>query len=104
MLAAGGFAEQARDAGTGDQLSDRARTKIEREVMRLVAEHLGNTPAVARGSYVDGRVMDEYAAGRTIARTLARATAADRRRLLDGDLQEVRGREPIERAVARLLA
>jgi DNA topoisomerase IB len=71
--------------------------------MRLVAEHLGNTPAVARGSYVDTRVIDEYAAGRTIARALARASGADRRRLLDGSLEEVRGRDPLERAVMRLL-
>jgi DNA topoisomerase IB len=104
VLAAAGFAEHAGREGTGEHLSNRARAAIERDVMRLVAEHLGNTPAVARGSYVDGRIIDEYAAGRTIARTLAKASAADRRRLLDGNLQEVRDRERIERAVARLLA
>jgi DNA topoisomerase IB len=103
VLAAAGFAAHAGKEGTGEQLSDRARAAIERDVMRLVAEHLGNTPAVARGSYVDTRVIDEYAAGRTIARALARASGADRRRLLDGSLEEVRGREPLERAVMRLL-
>jgi DNA topoisomerase IB len=104
VLAAAGFGEHADREGTGENLSERARAAVERDVMRLVAEHLGNTPAVARGSYVDERVIEEYAGGRTIARALARTSAADRRRLLDGDLQEVRGREAIERAVARLLS
>ncbi len=31
-----------------------------------VAHHLGNTPAVARASYIDPRVFDRYAAGTTI--------------------------------------
>jgi DNA topoisomerase IB len=71
--------------------------------MTMVSEHLGNTPAVARRSYVDARVVDEYAAGRTIARALARASAPDRRRLRQGDLAEVNGRAALERAVVRLL-
>jgi DNA topoisomerase IB len=32
-----------------------------------VAEYLGNTPAVARASYIDPRVIDSYQAGHTIA-------------------------------------
>ena len=100
VLAAAAFAERVDDAAP---TSERARKKMEREVMTMVSEHLGNTPAVARGSYVDGRVVDEYAAGRTIARALSRASAADRRRLHDGDLAEVNGREALERAVVRLL-
>jgi DNA topoisomerase IB len=35
-------------------------------VMREVAQFLGNTPAVARASYVDPRVVDLYAGGVTI--------------------------------------
>ncbi len=35
--------------------------------MREVAEYLGNTPAVARASYVDPRVVDLYRDGVTIA-------------------------------------
>lgn len=34
--------------------------------MREVAEHLGNTMAVARSSHVDPRVVDLYMGGRTI--------------------------------------
>ena len=54
--------------------------------MKVVSEHLGNTPAVARRSYVDPRVLDEYAVGRTIAPSLRKMTKADRERL--------RGRRP----------
>jgi DNA topoisomerase-1 len=35
-------------------------------VMRAVAEELGNTPTVARNSYVDPRVVDRYLSGTTI--------------------------------------
>lgn len=34
--------------------------------MKEVAEELGNTPAVARNSYVDPRVVGEYESGLTI--------------------------------------
>ncbi|WP_460832095.1 DNA topoisomerase IB [Nocardioides hungaricus] len=43
--------------------------------MREVAEFLGNTPALARSSYVDPRVVDAYEEGRTIARATRRAYA-----------------------------
>lgn len=36
-------------------------------VMRRVGERLGNTPAVARSSYVSPAVIDQYLEGRTIA-------------------------------------
>ena len=36
------------------------------EVMRTVAEKLGNTPAVARSSYVSPAVVEQYLDGRTI--------------------------------------
>ena len=36
-------------------------------VMRTVAERLGNTPAVARSSYVSPAVVEQYLDGRTIA-------------------------------------
>jgi DNA topoisomerase-1 len=35
-------------------------------VMRTVGERLGNTPAVARASYVSPAVIDQYLDGRTI--------------------------------------
>ncbi len=43
------------------------------EVMKKVGTALGNTPAVARGSYVDPRVVLSYQHGRTIAAAVRRA-------------------------------
>ena len=48
-------------------------------VMRTVGERLGNTPAVARSSYVSPAVVEQYLDGRTIER-LSAASVADRRR------------------------
>ncbi|MDD7814657.1 DNA topoisomerase IB [Mycobacterium sp. CSUR Q5927] len=42
-------------------------------VMRAVSEELGNTPAVARSSYVDPRVVEAYKQGVTIRAALNRA-------------------------------
>jgi DNA topoisomerase-1 len=47
-------------------------------VMREVADELGNTPAVARSSYVDPRVIDRYAAGETIDRPDAAPASVER--------------------------
>jgi DNA topoisomerase-1 len=47
--------------------------RVESAVMKEVAEGLGNTPAVARGSYVDPRVVEGYEAGVTIAAGVKRA-------------------------------
>jgi hypothetical protein len=41
--------------------------------VRSVARQLGNTPAVARGSYVDPRVIERFEYGRTVGDTLADA-------------------------------
>jgi DNA topoisomerase IB len=50
--------------------SETARKRTIAAVVADVAEHLGNTPAVCRASYIDPRVFDRYRAGATIARTL----------------------------------
>jgi DNA topoisomerase-1 len=50
--------------------------KVEAAVMKEVAEGLGNTPAVARASYVDPRVVTSYEAGLTIAAAAKRAARA----------------------------
>jgi DNA topoisomerase I len=61
--------------------------RVESAVMKEVSEELGNTPAVARGSYVDPRVVQGYENGLTIAtgaRRAARArTSSDRQEILD---------------------
>jgi DNA topoisomerase IB len=50
--------------------------RVEAAVMREVSESLGNTPAVARGSYVDPRVVAGYEQGMTIASAARRAERA----------------------------
>ena len=61
--------------------------------MKEVAEFLGNSPALARSSYVDPRVIDLYEDGVTIA-------AATKRRSRDPDARQA----ALERAVRRLLS
>ncbi|MFI9010770.1 DNA topoisomerase IB [Actinosynnema sp. NPDC053489] len=78
VLAAAAFAREGRPE------TKRGRKRVEAEVMREVSEHLGNTPAVARKSYVDPRVVRLWHEGVTI-----RPKSADR--------------ETVERAVLRVL-
>ena len=59
-----------------------------------VAEHMGNTPAVCRASYIDPRVFDRFKEGRTIAPALTEVALGD----------DEAAREPVERAVLDLLA
>lgn len=47
-----------------------ARKRAMARVVKEVAHYLGNTPAVARASYIDPRVFDRYRDGATIAGTL----------------------------------
>lgn len=49
------------------------RKRVEAAVMREVSDELGNTPAVARSSYVDPRVVSAYEQGTTIAAAARRA-------------------------------
>jgi DNA topoisomerase IB len=53
-------------AAAGPRETRTARKKAVSQAMREVAELLGNTPAVARASYVDPRVIDRYDEGRTV--------------------------------------
>lgn len=47
--------------------SARARRRAVVAAVKETAEHLGNTPAVCRSSYIDPRVLDLFDEGRTIA-------------------------------------
>ena len=51
-------------ATTPRQRSNRQR--VVRKVVGEVADLLGNTPAVARSSYIDPRVLDRYLGGKTV--------------------------------------
>ncbi|CAN5434964.1 DNA topoisomerase IB [soil metagenome] len=88
VLAAAAFADADPPS------SERADKKIESAVMKEVATELGNTPAVARGSYVDPRVVHAYEDGLTIA---AAARRAEKSRS-DDQAQAI-----LEKATARLL-
>ncbi len=81
----------------GEQVdSQRVRRRVIKQAIDQVAELLGNTPTVARKSYIDPRVFDRYLAGATIAGTL--------RRTRDLDVADDRTRNRVERAVLGLLA
>ncbi|MDP2711021.1 MAG: DNA topoisomerase IB [Solirubrobacteraceae bacterium] len=56
-----------------DQLSMTARKRAIARVVKEVAFYLGNTPAVARGSYIDPRVFDRYRDGETVTLDLVAA-------------------------------
>jgi DNA topoisomerase IB len=72
VLAAAAFAD------ADPAVSQRVAKLVEAAVMREVAEDLGNTAAVARGSYVDPRVVPGYQRGLTIAAAARRAQRARR--------------------------
>ncbi|MGC4954596.1 DNA topoisomerase IB [Actinomadura citrea] len=72
VLAAVGLAVSVR-AGDGDAgRRDAARNRAVVRVVKEVASYLGNTPAVARASYIDPRIVDLYEEGTTIAPALGR--------------------------------
>lgn len=70
VLAATAFAD------ADPAVSRRVAKRVQSAVMKEVAEELGNTPAVARGSYVDPRVVTGYEQGLTIAAATRRAERA----------------------------
>ena len=91
VLAAVGLAVSEQAAGTAA-----ARRRAIARTVAEVAGYLGNTPAVARASYIDPRVIELYESGITIApalRDLGRNSAF-------GDLAT---RGAAERAVVRML-
>jgi DNA topoisomerase IB len=76
----------------GTQVARRRRIS---DAVKEVALELGNTPSVARASYIDPRLFDRYEEGFTIGGALADAP--------DGDLADPAFRDTVEAAVLRLL-
>ncbi len=76
--------------------SEGARRRAVARVVAEVADYLGNTPAVARASYIDPRVIESYEAGHTIHRALPDLGA-------DSDPGELATEGHVEEAVRRLL-
>lgn len=91
VLAAVGLAVSERADG------ESARKRAVARVVSEVAGYLGNTPAVARASYIDPRVIQSYEEGRTIASALG-----DLGR--DTDFGDLATRGRAESAVLKLLA
>src|SRR5581483_12163506 len=91
VLAAVGLAVSESAASSESQ-----RKRAIARVVREVADYLGNTPAVARASYIDPRVIESYEAGHTIHRALPELGA-------DSDPGELATEGHVEEAVRRLL-
>ncbi|HEV7773730.1 MAG TPA: DNA topoisomerase IB [Conexibacter sp.] len=98
-LCAVALAERAESAG-----ASRSRTSSRRLVKAAideVATFLGNTPAVARTSYVDPRVIDRFEEGLTVAAALA----ADHETIEEDEpIPEQNVSERVRRAVLDLIA
>jgi DNA topoisomerase I len=92
VLAAAALGERAN---AGAPKSQTGRRKAVVAAVREVAEMLGNTPTVARKSYIDPRVIECFSQGVTVEAALRRAGSAD--------LSDDRARHIIERAVLRML-
>jgi DNA topoisomerase IB len=83
----------------GVPTAQRARKRVVNNAVKEVSQHLGNTPTVARSSYIDPRVLERFEDGRTVLTAL---------RKLDGgstlpDLTDDATRAAVERAVVRLI-
>jgi DNA topoisomerase IB len=89
------LAAVALAGGDGTPRSKTAYKRATAAAVKTVAAYLGNTPAVARASYVDPRVFDRFRSGWTIAETL--------RDVGEPDLGDPRKRARIEAAVLELL-
>jgi DNA topoisomerase I len=90
VMAAVTLAVDGREATTKT-----ARKRAINGSVRAVSELLGNTPAVARRSYIDPRVFDRYLSGWTVAAALER--------IPELDVADDRVRTQVERAVVDLL-
>ena len=88
VLAAVGLATE--DGGE----SETSRRRAVASVVKDVAEHLGNTPAVARSAYIDPRVVERFEKDDTVEDVLAEVDIEE----LDGGIPE-----EVEQAVLDLI-
>lgn len=72
---AGVIAARALAEAGDPPTSERGRRTVVAGVVREVAQALGNTPAVARASYIDPRILDHWQNGVRISPTRSTATA-----------------------------
>ena len=78
----GTLAAAASLSTQGPKPTKRARRAAISEAMRDVSNVLGNTPAIARRSYVDPRVLKAYAHGRTVDPRRSASAESELRALL----------------------
>jgi DNA topoisomerase IB len=78
VLAAAGLAAQDPDD------SETSRRRAVASVVRDVADHLGNTPAVARSAYIDPRVVERFERDDTVADVVEQVEPDD----LEGGIPE----------------
>jgi len=90
------FAAVALAVSTHADHTQAARRRAVTRAVADTAEYLGNTPAVCRASYIDGRVIDRFLDGETIA-----SAPPDLGRDTDDGIPAIQG--PAEHAVLRLL-
>jgi len=79
------------------QGSKAARKRAMNRAVKEVAGYLGNTPAVARASYIDPRILDRFEGGLTIGGVIHLREVGD-----EGDMGAIHG--PAETAVLDLIA
>jgi DNA topoisomerase IB len=82
-------------AGAATPTTKRATNAAIKAMLEEVSDHLGNTPTVARRSYVDPQVIEQFERGRAIERAV--------RRIGSDDLGRPQVRAALERSVVRLL-
>ncbi|MGW0805782.1 DNA topoisomerase IB [Nonomuraea sp. NPDC002799] len=92
VLAAVGLAVSRHAGAEGAAKKQRAVNRV----MQEVSDYLGNTPTVARASYVDPRVVEAYDQDRTIAAALTELGA-------DADFGQLATAGTVERAVIDLI-
>ncbi|MCM2972618.1 DNA topoisomerase IB [Larsenimonas suaedae] len=80
------------ELGIGDD--ENASQKNVVEAVKRVAERLGNTPSIARASYIDPRILESYLDGRTLSHF---------RQLVEVELEQDALTGPDERAVLEML-
>ncbi|MGI8336364.1 DNA topoisomerase IB [Actinomadura scrupuli] len=93
VLAAVGLAVSVQAGNPG---SEAARRRAVARVVSEVADYLGNTPAVARASYIDPRIIELYEKDVTIGRVLGELGA-------DTHVGELATQGTVEKAVRGLL-
>jgi DNA topoisomerase I len=96
VLAAVALAAGAAESGV--PRAARKRKKIVTAACKQVSEHLGNTPTVARSSYVDPRVLERFEDGRTVLPALQKLEGCDA-----GLPADDASRAVLERAVVELI-